>query len=70
MRLTEFEINAIKNAYAKMAVFMPLDASRYAQLTDDEVEHIDQYLSISCCGQYHGRCCGVYFCIIIKIVEL
>ncbi len=23
---------------------MPLDASRYAQLTDDEVEHIDQYL--------------------------
>ena len=37
-------LERIKHAYAKMAVFMPLSASRYAQLTDDEVEHIDQYL--------------------------
>jgi len=37
-------LERIKHAYAKMAVFMPLNASRYAQLTDDEVEHIDQYL--------------------------
>jgi hypothetical protein len=37
-------LERIKHASAKMAVFMPLDASRYAQLTDDEVEHIDQYL--------------------------
>ncbi len=37
-------LERIKHAYAKMAVFMPLNASRYAQLTNDEVEHIDQYL--------------------------
>lgn len=27
-----------------MALFMPLDVNRYLQLTDDEVEHIDQFL--------------------------
>jgi hypothetical protein len=37
-------LDRIKHAYVKMAVFMPLNASKYAQLTDDEVEHIDQYL--------------------------
>jgi len=37
-------LSRIKYAYAKMAKFMPLDAGRYAQLTDDEVEHIDQFL--------------------------
>lgn len=37
-------LERIKHAYAKMALFMPLNASRYAQLTDDEVEHIDQFL--------------------------
>ncbi|MDD5267456.1 MAG: hypothetical protein PHO08_10055 [Methylococcales bacterium] len=37
-------LERIKHASAKMAVFMPLDASRYAQLTDDEAAHIDQYL--------------------------
>ena len=31
-------------AYTKMALFMPLDISRYQQLSDDEVEHIDQFL--------------------------
>jgi hypothetical protein len=25
-------------------MFMPLDAKRYQQLTDDEIEHIDQFL--------------------------
>jgi len=34
----------IKRAYVKMALFMPLDANRYTQLSDDEVEHIDQFL--------------------------
>jgi hypothetical protein len=37
-------LERIKRASAKMAVFMPLEASRYVQLTDDEVAHIDQYL--------------------------
>ena len=37
-------LERIKQASVKMAVFMPLNASRYAQLTNDEVEHIDQYL--------------------------
>jgi hypothetical protein len=27
-----------------MSMFMPLDAKRYQQLTDDEIEHIDQFL--------------------------
>jgi hypothetical protein len=27
-----------------MSVFMPLDATRYQQLSDDEIEHIDQFL--------------------------
>ena len=30
--------------YTKMTLFMPLDISRYQQLSDDEVEHIDQFL--------------------------
>lgn len=34
----------INHAYAKMAVFMPLDAAKYQVLGDDEVEHIDQFL--------------------------
>lgn len=31
-------------AYLKMSAFMPLDTKRYQQLTDDEIEHIDQFL--------------------------
>ena len=31
-------------AYSKMALFMPLDINRYQQLSDDEVEHMDQFL--------------------------
>jgi hypothetical protein len=37
-------LKRINSAYLKMSVFMPLDASKYAQLTDDEIEHIDQFL--------------------------
>ncbi|MEI6145788.1 MAG: hypothetical protein WCP66_05150 [Methylococcales bacterium] len=34
----------MNHAYIKMALFMPLDISRYNQLSEDEVEHIDQFL--------------------------
>ena len=37
-------LERINYAYAKMALFMPLDANRYRRLTDDEVEHVDQFL--------------------------
>ncbi len=37
-------VQRMSYAYTKMALFMPLDISRYQQLSDDEVEHIDQFL--------------------------
>ncbi len=37
-------VQRMSYAYIKMALFMPLDISRYQQLSDDEVEHIDQFL--------------------------
>jgi hypothetical protein len=37
-------LKRINSAYLKMFVFMPLNASKYEQLTDDEIEHIDQFL--------------------------
>ncbi len=37
-------LTRINSAYLKMSVFMPLDANRYQQLSDDEIEHIDQFL--------------------------
>jgi hypothetical protein len=37
-------LKRINSAYLKMSMFMPLDASRYQQLSDDEIEHIDQFL--------------------------
>ena len=37
-------LQRISRAYTKMALFMPLDASRYNQLSDDEVADIDQFL--------------------------
>jgi hypothetical protein len=37
-------LKRINGAHLKMSVFMPLDAKRYQQLTDDEIEHIDQFL--------------------------
>ena len=37
-------VQRMNHAYIKMALFMPLDISRYNQLSEDEVEHIDQFL--------------------------
>ncbi|MEI6268118.1 MAG: hypothetical protein WCP01_04495 [Methylococcaceae bacterium] len=37
-------LQRISRAYTKMALFMPLDASRYNQLSDDEVADVDQFL--------------------------
>lgn len=37
-------LHRINHAANKMAVFMPLNASQYEKLTDDEIEHIDQFL--------------------------
>jgi hypothetical protein len=37
-------LKRINGAYVKMSAFMPLDANKYQQLTDDEIEHIDQFL--------------------------
>ena len=37
-------LKRINSAYLKMSMFMPLDAKRYQQLSDDEIEHIDQFL--------------------------
>ncbi len=37
-------VQRMSHAYTKMALFMPLDINRYQQLSDDEVEHIDQFL--------------------------
>jgi len=37
-------IQRLKSASKKMGLFMPLDVEKYENLTDDEVEHIDQFL--------------------------
>jgi hypothetical protein len=37
-------LKRINSAYLKMSLFMPLDANKYEQLNDDEIEHIDQFL--------------------------
>ena len=37
-------LERINSAYLKMSVFMPLDAKKFQLLTDDEIEHIDQFL--------------------------
>ena len=34
----------INSAYKKTSAILPLDASKYVALSEDEVEHIDQYL--------------------------
>jgi hypothetical protein len=36
-------LKRINGAYSKMSVFMPLDIKKYQQLTEDEIEHIDQF---------------------------
>jgi hypothetical protein len=37
-------LKRINRAHFKMAEFMPLDEEKYQRLTDDEIEHIDQFL--------------------------
>jgi hypothetical protein len=37
-------LTRINSAYLKMAAFMPLDDKKFQQLTEDEIEHIDQFL--------------------------
>ena len=34
----------LNSAYKKMSQFIPLDEKKYLNLSDDEIEHIDQYL--------------------------
>jgi hypothetical protein len=33
----------LNHAAKKMVLFMPLNADRYLALTEDEIEHIDQF---------------------------
>ena len=37
-------LKRINGAYLKMSIFMPLDENKYQQLSDDEIEHVDQFL--------------------------
>ncbi len=37
-------LKRINSAHSKMAAFIPLDAIRFQQLNEDEIEHIDQFL--------------------------
>ncbi len=40
----ELHIKRLSSAYNKMKEFMPLSVDKYINLTEDEIEHIDQYL--------------------------
>ncbi len=40
----DVHLKRINSAYRKMSLFMPLDRDRYDKLSEDEIEHIDQYL--------------------------
>lgn len=40
----ERHIKRLNSAYNKMGLFIPLNESKYEKLTEDEIEHIDQYL--------------------------
>ncbi|SFP06654.1 hypothetical protein [Hydrogenimonas thermophila] len=40
----DMHILRLNSAYKKMSSFMPLTKERYINLSDDEVEHIDQFL--------------------------
>lgn len=44
LRECESHLLRLNSAYSKMQHFMPLTAERYEKLTEDEIEHIDQYL--------------------------
>lgn len=37
-------LKRINGAYLKMSAYMPLSVEKYQQLTEDEIEHIDQFL--------------------------
>jgi len=37
-------LNRMSSAYRKIAVILPLDVEKYVQLSEEEIEHIDQYL--------------------------
>ena len=40
----ELHIKRLNSAYDKMNEFMPLNVDKYTSLTENEIEHIDQYL--------------------------
>lgn len=44
LRECDRHLTRINSAYLKMSVFMPLDASKFEQLDENEIEHIDQFL--------------------------
>ncbi len=44
IRECERHLLRLNSAYHKMKNYMPLTAERYERLSDDEIEHIDQYL--------------------------
>lgn len=44
VRECDRHLQRIEHAYLKMSGFMPLDSVCYLTLTEDEVEHIDQFL--------------------------
>lgn len=37
-------LKRISSAYKKMSTFMPLDPKKYQQLSEDDIEHTDQFL--------------------------
>lgn len=37
-------LKRINSAHSKMAAYMPMDAIKFQQLNEDEIEHIDQFL--------------------------
>ncbi len=40
----ERHIKRLNSAYSKMQLFIPLNENKYISLTEDEIEHIDQFL--------------------------
>lgn len=40
----DLHLKRIDSAFSKMSAFMPLDAARFRRLTEDEIEHVDQFL--------------------------
>jgi hypothetical protein len=41
---SEKHLKRLNRAHSKMKPFMPLNANNIQKLTEDEIEHIDQYL--------------------------